>query len=57
MSNLTAINSTMQEINDLTDDLYESLVDDDFKSVRDTIKKIYVVLNYVKKSIEEEQEV
>jgi len=56
MVNITAINSTMKVINDLTSDLYESLCDQEPENTLKIIKDLYKELSYVRKSIEEERE-
>lgn len=48
------VNSTMDEINDLSSDLYEALVDKQDDDVRTVIKKLTKVLLDVKKSLNEE---
>lgn len=45
------VNSTMQEVNDLSSDLYEGLIDKEFDSVQDTIKKLNQVLRDITKTI------
>lgn len=57
MVNIVAINSTMNVINDLTSDLYESLCDNDTATTLKTIKDLYKELSYVRKTIEEEREI
>jgi hypothetical protein len=54
MTNVTSVNSTMKEINDLTDDLYESLIDNDITATKKIVKDLYKVLNYIKSTIQED---
>ena len=52
MSKLTYINVLMADINDLTDTLYESLVDNDIDELNNTIDILIKILMVVKKSHE-----
>ena len=44
------VNSTMNEINDLTDELYESMMDNERPVVLDTIEKLLKSLKDVRSS-------
>lgn len=46
---ISFINVTMKDINSLTDDLYESLVDEDYDTIKITIKKLNVILKDIQK--------
>lgn len=48
------VNITMKTINDLTDEIYEGLMDEDFKSVNESITKLQHVLREVQQTIKEE---
>jgi hypothetical protein len=50
MSRLTYINVLMADINDLTDTLYESLVDNDTDELNKSIDILIKILKDVKKS-------
>jgi hypothetical protein len=52
MSRLTYINVLMADINDLTDTIYESLVDNDTNELNKTIDILIKILKDVKKSHE-----
>jgi hypothetical protein len=52
MSKLTYINVLMADINDLTDTIYESLVDNDTNELNKTIDILIKILKDVKKSHE-----
>lgn len=47
------VNSTMQEINDLCAELYESLADRNDEEVKEAIKKLGKVLRDIQKSNDE----
>lgn len=44
MENINYVNAVMTEINDLTDCIYESLVDDDYKELKLNIQNLIRVL-------------
>lgn len=46
---LQYINSTMQEVNSLSDEIYESLVDKEFDKVEEACNKLSKLLKDVKK--------
>ena len=48
--------STMKEINDHCDDLYESMMDKDKETVIKTVSKLYEVLKDIKKTYNEEEQ-
>jgi hypothetical protein len=48
------VNSTMQEVNDLSAELYEGLIDKEFDSVQEIIKKFNLVLRDITKTIQYE---
>jgi hypothetical protein len=48
------INSTMKNINDLTDEIYEGLADGDSDAVNKSIVKLMAILKDVQQSIKEE---
>jgi hypothetical protein len=48
------INSTMKNINDLTDEIYEGLADRDSDAVNKSIVKLMAILKDVQQSIKEE---
>lgn len=48
------VNSTMQEVNDLSAELYEGLIDNEFDSVQEIIKKFNLVLRDITKTIQYE---
>jgi hypothetical protein len=48
------INSTMKNINDLTDEIYEGLADGELESVNDSILKLIAILKDVQQSIKKE---
>ena len=48
------VNSTMQEVNDLSAELYEGLIDKEFDSVQEIVKKFNLVLRDITKTIQYE---
>lgn len=46
---LQYVNSTMEEVNSLSDELYESLIDKDFESTIETCNKLSKLLKDVRK--------
>ena len=50
------VNSTMKEVNDHCDDLYESMIDKDKDEVIKTVEKLKRVLNDIKKTYNEEEQ-
>jgi hypothetical protein len=52
MSRITYINILMADINDLTDTVYESLIDNDVSELNKTIDILIKILKDVKKSHE-----
>jgi hypothetical protein len=53
MSSINYVNLIMTEINDLTDCIYESLIDDDTQELRSNIQNLIRVLRDVQKSHED----
>jgi mevalonate kinase len=52
MENIEYINSVMAEINELTDCIYESLVDSDYEEMKLNIKNLIKVLKALNQSHE-----
>ena len=52
MENINYVNAVMTEINDLTDCIYESLVDADYKEMKLTIQNLIKVLRDLDKTHE-----
>ena len=52
MENIEYINSVMSEINDLTDTIYEHLVDAEYKEMKSNIQNLIKVLRDLDKSHE-----
>ena len=50
------VNSTMKEVNNHCDDLYESMIDKDKDEVIKTVEKLKRVLNDIKKTYNEEEQ-
>lgn len=50
------VNSTMQEVNDLSAELYEGLIDNEFDSVQEVVKKFNLVLRDITKTIQYEHQ-
>ena len=53
-TSLGFINVTMKNINNLTDDIYECLVDGDYQELNIKIKEINYILRDLKKTTENE---
>jgi len=51
---LRRINSLMDEIHSVCDDIYEGLVDEDFNSVKSNLRVLSELIDYVQKSISNE---
>jgi hypothetical protein len=54
MSNINYVNSIMHEVNELTDTIYESLVDNDTKELKGSIQRLIKILKDIDKSHESE---
>lgn len=52
MENINYVNAIMAEINDLTDCIYESLVDSDYQEMKSNIQNLIRVLRDLDKSHE-----
>jgi hypothetical protein len=52
MENINYVNAVMTEINDLTDCIYESLVDADYKEMKSNIQNLIRVLRDLDKTHE-----
>lgn len=52
MENINYVNAVMTEINDLTDCIYESLVDEDYKEMKSSIQDLIRVLRDLDKTHE-----
>ena len=50
MQNVNYVNSTMLEINELTDSIYEHLMDEDYDALNPTIQNLIVVLRDLHKT-------
>jgi hypothetical protein len=50
MQNVNYVNSTMLEINELTDSIYEHLMDEDYDALIPTIQNLIMVLRDLHKS-------
>lgn len=50
MQNVNYVNSTMLEINELTDSIYEHLIDEDYDALIPTIQNLIVVLRDLHKT-------
>jgi hypothetical protein len=50
MQNVNYVNSTMLEINELTDSIYEHLMDEDYDALIPTIQNLIVVLRDLHKT-------
>jgi hypothetical protein len=50
MQNVNYVNSTMLEINELTDSIYEQLMDEDYDALIPTIQNLIVVLRDLHKT-------
>jgi ribosomal protein S17E len=48
------INSLMKEINETCDSIYEALIDEDFDAVRNNLRTLSELIDYVRKSISNE---
>ena len=53
MENINYVNAVMTEINDLTDCIYESLVDSDYKEMKSNIKNLIRVLRDLERTHED----
>jgi len=53
-NSINFINHLMNRINGLTDDVYESLMDEDYNSLKITIKELQTVLRDTQKLAEDE---
>jgi len=51
------VNSTMAEVNELSSELYEGLIDKEFNDVNETIKKFNQVLRDITKTIQYEYQI
>ena len=54
MSHVNYVNSIMREINDMTDDIYESLIDSDHEDLNKNIQRLIKILRDISKSHESE---
>ena len=54
--NLRFINFLMKQINDHSDDIYESLVDKQYNETLDSSKKLISILDELNKSLEDDLE-
>lgn len=50
ISKIIYVNSLMKEINELTDDIYEDLMDEDYPALHETVGTLIVTLKDVLKS-------
>ena len=53
-NSINFINLLMKNINNLTDDIYESLMDEDYTSLNSSIKELQSVLRETQKLTEDE---
>jgi hypothetical protein len=53
-NSINFINLLMKNINSLTDDIYESLMDEDYNSLNSSIKELQSVLRETQKLTEDE---
>jgi len=53
-NSINFINLLMKQINNLTDNIYESLMDEDHESLNETIKELQSVLRETQKLTEDE---
>lgn len=53
MENINYVNAVMAEINDLTDCIYESLVDADYKDMKSNIQNLIRVLRDLERTHED----
>jgi flagellin-specific chaperone FliS len=53
MENINYVNAVMTEINDLTDCIYESLVDSDYKEMKSNIQNLIRVLRDLERTHED----
>ena len=53
-NSINFINLLMSRINSLTDDVYESLMDEDYDSLKTTIKELNLVLKDTQKLAEDD---
>jgi hypothetical protein len=53
-NSINFINLLMKNINNLTDDIYESLMDEDYNSLNSSIKELQSVLRETQKLTEDE---
>lgn len=53
-NSINFINLLMSRINTLTDDVYESLMDEDYDTLKSTIKELQAVLRDTQKLAEDE---
>ena len=53
-NSINFINLLMKQINNLTDDIYESLMDEDHESLNNTIKELQSVFRETQKLTEDE---
>lgn len=53
-SRLKRINSIMDEIHSVCDDIYEGLVDEDYESVKSNLRTLSDLIDYVRKSVSNE---
>jgi len=53
-NSINFINLLMKSINDLTDDIYESLMDEDYEHLNHTIRELQSVLRETQKFTEDE---
>lgn len=53
-NSINFINILMERINSLSDDIYESLMDEDTESLKSSIKELQIVLRETQKTTEDE---
>ena len=54
MSHVNYVNSIMREINEMTDNVYESLIDSDHEDLNKNIQRLIKILRDISKSHESE---
>lgn len=54
MSRVNYVNSVMREINEMTDDIYESMMDEEYEEMNENIQRLIKILKDISKSHESE---
>ena len=55
INTINYINFTMSEVNNLTDDIYESMIDSEYRELNKNIDALIKILNEIKKTHKNEK--